>query len=82
VRSWLFRRSLQALITFAVALALLFLLMRVAPGDPLFRLSADRPLSAQAIEALRARYGLDRPVGTQMLEFVGGLFRGDLGVSI
>jgi peptide/nickel transport system permease protein len=82
VRSWLFRRSLQALITFAVALALLFLLMRAAPGDPLFRLSADRPLSAQAIDELRARYGLDRPVGTQMLEFVGGLFRGDLGVSI
>jgi len=82
VRSWLVRRSLQALITFAVALALLFLLMRAAPGDPLFRLSADRPLSAQAIEALRARYGLDRPVSTQMLEFVGGLFRGDLGVSI
>ena len=51
MRSWLFRRSLQALITFAVALALLFLLMRAAPGDPLFRLSADRPISPQAIEA-------------------------------
>ncbi|HET6778280.1 MAG TPA: ABC transporter permease, partial [Gemmatimonadales bacterium] len=82
MRSWLVRRSLQALFTFAVALALLFLLMRAAPGDPLTRLSADRPISAQEIEVLRARYGLDRPVGTQLLEFVGGLFRGDLGVSI
>jgi peptide/nickel transport system permease protein len=82
VRSWLFHRSLQALITFAIALVLLFLLMRAAPGDPLFRLSADRPISAQEIEVLRARYGLDRPVGTQLLEFVGGLFRGNLGVSI
>jgi peptide/nickel transport system permease protein len=69
-------------VTFAVALALLFLLMRAAPGDPLFRLSADRPISRQEVEVLRARYGLDQPIGTQLAAFVGGLARGDLGVSI
>lgn len=79
---WLLRRSLQAVLTFAVALALLFLLMRAAPGDPLFRLSADRPISRQEVEVLRARYGLDQPVGTQLVAFVGGLARGDLGISI
>lgn len=79
---WLLRRSLQAVVTFAVALALLFFLMRAAPGDPLFRLSADRPISPQAIEVLRARYGLDRPVVQQLGAFVSGLLRGDLGVSI
>ena len=79
---WLLRRSLQAVLTFAVALALLFLLMRAAPGDPLFRLSSDRPISRQEIEVLRARYGLDQPVATQLVAFVGGLARGDLGVSI
>ena len=68
--------------TFAVALGLLFFLMRAAPGDPLFRLSADRPISPQEIKVLRARYGLDRPVGEQLGAFVGGLLRGDLGVSI
>ena len=80
--SWLVRRSIQAVITFAVALALLFLLMRAAPGDPLLRLSADRPMSAREMEVLRARYGLDQPIVAQLLTFVGGLFRGDLGVSI
>lgn len=79
---WLVRRALQAVATFAVALALLFLLMRAAPGDPLHRLSADRPISAREMEALRARYGLDQPVGTQLAAFVTGLVRGDLGVSI
>jgi peptide/nickel transport system permease protein len=73
---------LQAVATFAVALALLFILMRAAPGDPLFRLSADRPISQKEIEVLRARYGLDQPVGKQLVAFVGGLIRGDLGVSI
>jgi peptide/nickel transport system permease protein len=82
VKSWLIRRILQAVITFAVALALLFLLMRVAPGDPLYRLSEDRPLSPAEIAVLRARYGLDQPLGTQFVSFLDGLGRGDLGVSI
>lgn len=79
---WLLQRALQAVATFAVAIALLFVLMRAAPGDPLFRLSADRPISQKEMEVLRARYGLDQPVGRQLVAFVGGLARGDLGVSI
>jgi peptide/nickel transport system permease protein len=82
VRGWLIRRALQALATFAVAIVLLFVLMRAAPGDPLFRLSADRPISQKEIAVLRARYGLDQPIGKQLVAFVGGLVRGDLGVSI
>jgi peptide/nickel transport system permease protein len=82
VSGWLLRRALQALVTFAIALALLFVLMRVAPGDPLSRLSGDRPLSASEIAVLRSRYGLDQPIGTQFASFVSGLMRGDLGVSI
>jgi peptide/nickel transport system permease protein len=82
MRGWLIRRFLQAVITFAVALALLFVLMRVAPGDPLSRLSGDRPISPPEIAALRARYGLDQPIGTQFVSFMAGLVRGDLGVSI
>jgi peptide/nickel transport system permease protein len=82
VSGWLLQRALQAVATFAIALGLLFVLMRAAPGDPLFRLSADRPISQKEIEALRARYGLDQPVGRQLVAFVGGLVRGDLGVSI
>jgi peptide/nickel transport system permease protein len=73
---------LQSVLTFAVALALLFVLMRAAPGDPLLRLSADRPISPREIASLRARYGLDQPVGSQLVSFLHGLARGDLGVSI
>jgi peptide/nickel transport system permease protein len=79
---WVVRRALQAAITFTVALALLFVLMRAAPGDPLSRLRGDRPISAAEVALLRARYGLDQPVGAQLVSFVGGLVRGDLGVSI
>lgn len=79
---WLFRRALQAAVTFAVAIALLFLLMRVAPGDPLYRLGEHRPLAPADIAELRARYGLDQPLDKQLISFLRGLGRGDLGVSI
>jgi peptide/nickel transport system permease protein len=79
---WLFRRVLQAVTAFAVAVVLLFFLMRAAPGDPLSRLSENRPLAPAEIAVLKARYGLDQPAGTQFISFVRGLVHGDLGVSI
>jgi peptide/nickel transport system permease protein len=79
---WLIRRALQAVLVFAIALTILFFLMRAAPGDPLARAAEDRPLSASALAALRARYGLDQPASAQFVSFVSGLIRGELGVSI
>ncbi len=82
MRRWLLRRTAQAAVTLAIAITLLFVLMRAAPGDPLSRLQGDRPLSREEIASLRERYGLDQPLLTQFGAFVGGLARGDLGVSI
>ncbi|MEO8633777.1 MAG: ABC transporter permease [Gemmatimonadales bacterium] len=79
---WLLRRSLQAVLTYFVAVSLIFFLMRLVPGDPLARLSDDRPMPPEAIAALRARYGLDQPATRQFLVFVTQLMRGDLGRSI
>jgi peptide/nickel transport system permease protein len=82
VSRWLVGRTLQALVTLLIALLLLFILMRLAPGDPLSGLSDDRPLSAVEIESLRLRYGLDRPIAAQLVDYVQGLAQGDLGTSI
>ena len=79
---WLLRRSLQAVVTFAVAVLLLFILLRVAPGDPLARLTGDRAVSEQELARLRSRFGLDQPLAAQLKAFLGGVARGDLGVSI
>jgi len=43
MRRWLLHRTAQATVTLAIALLLIFFLMRLAPGDPLARLSEDRP---------------------------------------
>ncbi|HEX2250053.1 MAG TPA: ABC transporter permease [Gemmatimonadales bacterium] len=80
--SWVVRRLVDSTITFALALTLAFFLMRVAPGDPLARVTEGRTLSPAEVAALRTRYGLEQPLIRQFGSFVEGLVRGDLGVSI
>jgi peptide/nickel transport system permease protein len=82
VGRWLLRRAAQAAITFLVAVLLLFILMRLAPGDPLWRLDEGGALSPEERAALESRFGLDRPVLEQLGSFIGGVARGDLGTSI
>lgn len=79
---WLVRRLLQAAVTFLAVSVLLFLLMRLAPGDPLARLTDDRPMSAAEVARLRAVYGLDQPIGRQLRAFADAALRGDFGTSI
>ena len=80
--AWLVRRIAQAIATFAIAVVLMFVLMRIAPGDPVIRASENQQLTPQEIERLRALYGLDQPIHRQFLTFVKGVLRGDLGSSI
>lgn len=79
---WLVARLGQAAVTLVVAAALLFVLMRLAPGDPLMRLGEGRQTSPAEIARLRTLYGLDRPMADQLASFAAGLAHGDLGVSI
>jgi len=61
--------------------SLVFLLLRVAPGDPIDALLGTRaPAAARA--ALRAQLGLDQPLWSQYGHFLGQLLHGDLGQSL
>jgi peptide/nickel transport system permease protein len=82
LNDWLLRRALQAGATLAVVLVALFVLMRIAPGDPLDRLAAERPLTPMEVEALRVKYGLDQPIPRQLAAYLSGAVRGDFGTSI
>jgi peptide/nickel transport system permease protein len=79
---WLLRRAAQAAATLAVVLLTLFVLMRMAPGDPLGRLAAERPLTPAEIQVLREKYGLDQPIPRQLASYLRGAVRGDFGSSI
>lgn len=80
--SWLLRRLAQALLTFVVCVLLLFIVMRATPGDPLARLDAEAVVTPEEASLLRSRFGLDQPLPQQLAAFLGGVARGDLGVSI
>ncbi|HEX6511469.1 MAG TPA: ABC transporter permease, partial [Chloroflexota bacterium] len=70
------------ILIFLVAL-LVFFAMRLLPGDPVDAILGNSgSATASQIQALRASYHLDRPVGEQLLLFIGGLVHGDLGESI
>ena len=62
-------------------LTLVFLLIRVAPGDPAAAALGDYA-SKEAIEAFRKQMGLDAPLWLQYFRYISGICRGDLGRSL
>ena len=58
-----------------------FLLARALPGDPAAYF-AGPAATKEAIEQVRAKLGLDRPLPVQFVRYVADLARGDLGVSL
>lgn len=78
--SWLVRTVASAAATLLVISALVFLSLSVIGGDSV---TAHQGMDAtdQTVAAAREQLGLDRPLIVQYLNFLGGLVRGDLGVS-
>jgi ABC-type dipeptide/oligopeptide/nickel transport system permease component len=75
------RRILISIPILLVVLTLVFVVVRVLPGDPAVAALGDQA-SKEAVDALRARMGLNDPLWLQYLKFLGSLCRGDLGTSI
>jgi peptide/nickel transport system permease protein len=80
LRRYVFWRFIQILFIFFVILTVLFLLFRLAPGDPVSRM-IDPDLTAEDAALLMAQLGLDRPVWVQYIYYLKNFFNGDLGVS-
>lgn len=77
------RRFIEFGITFLLAISINFFLPRLMPGDPLKLIagSAAPQLGKERVEALRAQYGLDKPLHEQYVLYLKQLARGDLGTS-
>lgn len=73
-------RVLQSLLVLWVVATLLFLLFRLAPGNPLVAY-IDSTFTAEQQEALLQQFGLDRSLPEQYLIFLGNLMRGEFGDS-
>ena len=75
------RRLGMAAITMVGVAVIIFVLLRVVPGDPIAMMISPGA-SPSDIAALRAHYGLDTSIFTQFLVWAADLARGDLGTSI
>ena len=87
--NYLLRRLLVFFLTVWVAASLIFIIPRLAPGDPIgamiARMSQTEGFIENAdiiIEAWRKRFGLDDPLHVQYLRFLGNTLRLDLGYSL
>ncbi len=79
--AFLVRRLGFALITLFAVLTIIFVIVRILPGDPAMVILGDQA-DAQTIAALRTRLGLDQSIIVQYAQFLGGALRGDWGTSL
>lgn len=79
--AFLVKRMLFAVVTLFAVLTLVFIVIRIVPGDPAQVILGDQA-DATAIAALQKRLGLDRPIWEQYVSFLTGAIRGDWGVSL
>jgi peptide/nickel transport system permease protein len=75
-------RLLQGVLVVLAVATLVFVLLHLAPGDPLTVLSDAPQVAPDALAQVRRDFGLDRPVGEQYLRYLLRLVQGDLGISI
>ena len=82
MKKYIIHRFLQLIPVLIGITFLSFAMMRVASSDAIIELYGDKGAVAQEIiDAKRAELGLDKPFLTQYLSWVGGMMRGDMGVS-
>ncbi len=80
---WLYilKRVAQALPLLLAVVVVNFVLIQLAPGDPVTLLVGDFPAPEEYVKQVRAEYGLDRPVAERLVLYLGQLARGNLGYS-
>jgi peptide/nickel transport system permease protein len=81
VRRYAARRVAALVATLFFVSALVFVVVRVLPGDPAALIMGTEG-SPEALARLRESMGLNRPLPVQYVEWLGGALRGDLGRSI
>lgn len=81
---YIFIRLLHGILVIFLISVITFIIMRLMPGDPVYLLLGEGQIriSEEQIEAIKAKWGLDRPYHEQYLIWAGNLLRGDFGESL
>ena len=72
------KRLIQGVVTVWFIATATFFAMHMVPGDPLMN---DKAISEEIRRNLEAQYGLDKPLPTQYVIYIGNMLKGDFGIS-
>ncbi|MBN1966132.1 MAG: ABC transporter permease [Anaerolineae bacterium] len=76
------RRLLVSIPVLLAVTVIVFALTEIAPGDMVdYFISSEAQMSAEQLQNLRERFGLDQPVVTRYFNWLGSVAQGDLGYS-
>lgn len=75
---YIFNRLALMVATIFVIITLTFVIMQLLPGSPY---ENEAKLSPEQIEELNKKYGLDKPIPVQYVQYLGNVLKGDLGNS-
>ena len=76
---YVLKRIGYSIVTLFVLVTLTFFMQRLLPGDPFI---GDKNLPEATMQALYAKYGLDKPLWMQYFMYLGNCLHGDLGISL
>jgi len=83
--TYIIRRLIQAVFVAFVVTIIVFLAMRLLPGDPIYMILTQndfQTVNQEEIERIRGEYGLDKPMAIQYIKWIGSVITGDLGESM
>jgi peptide/nickel transport system permease protein len=83
--TYIIRRLIFGLIILIIVILVVFFMMRLLPGDPVLMFVSREQFSSfspEQLDIIRHEFGLDKPMIIQFFDWIGGLFRGDLGRSL
>lgn len=82
MHTYIARRIAEAIPLILLVLVMNFLLLHMAPGDPVFLfIEGGSGTTEEYVAQVREMLGLDKPLGEQLLIFITNVFKGDLGYS-
>jgi peptide/nickel transport system permease protein len=82
LRRYLVKRLFAGLLTVFIILTVNFIIIKIAPGNPIKTLMGKEHDNPELRSALEEKYGLDEPLSVQYLVYLKLVFSGDLGTSI
>jgi peptide/nickel transport system permease protein len=83
--AYIIRRLIQAAIVLIIVTVIVFFAMRLLPGDPILMFVSweqAAELAEEQMAVIRHDLGLDRPLAVQYFDWLYGVIRGDLGISV